>query len=90
VRIVPDFVCETLSESNAAWDLGPKRTGYHLAEVSRYWVLDPQHKVLTAYEWTEGGYRVAGAVTHKSPGVVPPFLEVIVDMAQLFPIEEEP
>jgi Uma2 family endonuclease len=90
VRIVPDFVCETLSESNAAWDLGPKRTGYHLAKVSWYWVLDPQHKVLTAHEWTEGGYRVAGTVTGKAPGALPPFLEVTIDMGQLFPIEEEP
>ncbi len=90
VRIVPDFVCETLSESNAAWDLGPKRTGYHLAKVNWYWVLDPQHKALTANEWTEGGYRVAGTVTYKSPGALPPFLEVTIDMAQLFPIEEEP
>ena len=89
LRVVPDFICETLSPSNASWDLGPKRAGYHRARVQWYWVLDPQHKTLTSHEWTEAGYRVVGAITDKSPGALPPFPEVQIDMAQLFPIDEE-
>jgi Uma2 family endonuclease len=89
VRIVPDFICETLSPSNASWDLGPKRAGYHKANVKWYWVLDPQHKTLTAHEWAQAGYRVMGTVTDKAPGSLPPFDQVLIDMSQLFPLGEE-
>ena len=73
LEVVPDFVCEALSPTNAAWDLGPKRAGYHAAKVGWYWILDPDHKTVTAHEWTPGGYRVAGTVTDKHPGSIPPF-----------------
>jgi Uma2 family endonuclease len=89
VKIVPDWICETLSPSNAGWDLGPKRSGYHKARVHWYWVLDPEHQVLTAYEWESSAYRVAGVVTDKEPGSLAPFDAVRIDMAELFPIGTE-
>jgi Uma2 family endonuclease len=87
VRIRPDWVCEVLSRSTASWDLGSKRDGYAAAEVPWYWVLDPEHRILTAYQLSEGGYRVAGTVTAQAPGNLPPFEAVQFDMTEIFPLD---
>ena len=56
--IVPDWVCEVLSASNAAHDLVKKRRTYHRSRVSHYWILDPEAETLTVYRWTADGYLV--------------------------------
>jgi Uma2 family endonuclease len=87
VKIRPDWVCEVLSRTTASWDLGSKHDGYAAGGVPWYWVLDPEHRVLTAFELFEGGYRLAGTVTAKATGSLPPFEAVRIDMSEVFPIE---
>lgn len=59
VRIRPDWVCEILSPTTAARDLGPKLRGYHQAEVPHYWVVNIEHATLTVYRHGPDGYVVA-------------------------------
>ncbi len=87
VAIVPDFVCEVLSPSNAHWERGPKKTGYERAGVSWYWLLDPAARSLEAYERVEGSYRPAGGIDANGTGRICPFEGVLLDMRQLFPID---
>ena len=43
IRVAPDWVCEVLSPSTAATDLGAKQRHYHAAGVTHYWLIDPYH-----------------------------------------------
>jgi len=87
VRIVPDFICEVLSPSNASWDLGPKRSGYERAGVAWYWILDPRARTLEALELHGAHYVNAGRVTREASGCLPPFEQVLLDMRELFPLD---
>lgn len=86
VRIVPDFVCEVLSPTNAEWDIGPKRAGYERAGVRWYWILDPIDQRLEALELDGGRYVTSGVVTREAPGSLRPFDAVAIDMREVFPI----
>lgn len=89
VPIVPDFVCEVLSPSNARWDLVQKMNGYARAGVPWYWILEPEAQRLNAYELAEGTYRDKGVVTRASPGSLPPFEALRLDLAEVFPLGAE-
>lgn len=86
VPIVPDFVCEVLSPSNARWERGAKRDGYARAGVLHYWLLDPESQVLEAFALSGGGYRLLGTVTRESPGALEPFPALRIDLKEIFPI----
>jgi Uma2 family endonuclease len=87
VRVVPDFVCEVLSSSNARWDRGPKKAGYARGGVLWYWLLDPAERRLEAHQLVGGVYNVIGVVTREAAGCLPPFEDVRFDMRELFPID---
>jgi Uma2 family endonuclease len=53
-RGAPDFVAEILSPSNTAFEMERKFELYRQAGVREYWVLDPEQKILRAYQF-EGG-----------------------------------
>lgn len=59
VRIRPDWVCEILSPTTAARDLGPKLRTYHRCGVPHYWLVDAEHETLTVHRWGPDGYVVA-------------------------------
>ncbi len=47
VTVRPDFICEILSESNAATDQVDKFRVYASSGVPFYWIADPTRKILT-------------------------------------------
>ncbi len=62
IRVVPDWICEILSPSNASDDTIVKMRLYHQSQVGHYWLLDPMACTLTVYRWTPDGYlHVLGA-----------------------------
>ncbi len=89
VPIIPDFACEVLSPSNPHWDLGPKKAGYARAGVPWYWILDPSSPRLTAHELVSGDYRPVGTVTLDASGSLPPFADLVVDLREIFPLQQE-
>jgi Uma2 family endonuclease len=56
--IVPDWVCEVLSESNWRQDWKTKMRLYAQARIPHYWILDPVEQTLTVLHASEGGYLV--------------------------------
>lgn len=52
----PDWICETLSRSNASNDTIRKMWHYHRAEVPHYWILDPDTKSLAVFRNSPEGY----------------------------------
>ena len=55
VEGVPDLVIEVLSTDRAR-DLVLKRSWYHEAGISEYWIIDPVNDSIEALEWSEEGY----------------------------------
>jgi Uma2 family endonuclease len=72
IAMRPDFVCEVLSESNAATDQVDKFRVYASSGVPFYWISDPERKILTVYRLQGGVYAVAlqakqGEIVHAPP-----------------------
>lgn len=53
VHGTPDLVCEVLSDSTAARDLGEKADRYLKNGVKEYWILDPADATMRLW-WNEG------------------------------------
>jgi Uma2 family endonuclease len=51
-RGAPDFIAEILSPSNTAIEMQRKYELYREAGVREYWVLDPENKTLTTYNFS--------------------------------------
>ena len=58
VRIVPAWICEVLSPSNARDDQVTKFEAYRRAQVGHYWIVDPMLETLRVHRWTPDGYLV--------------------------------
>jgi Uma2 family endonuclease len=84
VRVVPDWVCEILSESNERRDTLHKFHGYHRAKVPHYWILDPRTRTLTVHRWTADGYLVALRAGDEETVRAEPFDAVEIRVAALF------
>lgn len=73
IEIVPDWVCEVLSDSTRRKDLGPKRALYARHGVKHLWLVDPAAQVLEAFalvdeRWSLLGTWIGGAtVTGLAP-----------------------
>lgn len=62
IVVIPDWICEIVSASNASTDTLVKMNLYHQARVPHNWLLDPRDETLTVYRHTPEGYlRVTGA-----------------------------
>jgi Uma2 family endonuclease len=71
--IAPDWVCEVLSPSTRAHDLGPKRRVYARAGVKHLWLLDPIAQVLEVFELTGEHWLLAVTLHASGSAAVPPF-----------------
>jgi len=84
VRLRPDFVCEVLSESNAATDQVDKFRIYAASRVGFYWIADPTRKILTVYQLVNDGYAVALQAKHGEVVHAPSFEAVALRVGLLF------
>lgn len=57
--VVPDWVCEALSQSTRDVDLGPKRNIYARDVVSHLRVVDPIARTLQAFELSGGNWALS-------------------------------
>jgi Uma2 family endonuclease len=58
VRIMPDWICEVLSPSNARDDQVTKFDTYRRCKIFHYWIVDPLLETLRVHRWTQDGYLV--------------------------------
>ncbi len=56
ITLRPDWVCETLSRSNASNETILKMWRYHNAGVPHYWIVDPDTQTLAVYRNSAEGY----------------------------------
>lgn len=84
IDVIPDWICEVLSPSNAAHDRVTKRRLYARHRVPYYWLVDPQTRTLEALRlegelWVETGSWGEGDVAR-----VEPFDAIALDVGRLF------
>jgi len=63
IEVIPNWVCEVLSDSTRRKDLGPKRNLYARHGVGHLWLVDPVAQVLEVFALTEGRWTLLGTWT---------------------------
>ena len=74
-----------LSPTSAAHDRVTKRALYAERAAPFYWIIDPEARTLEALRLERGRWVDAGAFDDAAVARVPPFDEVELDVARLFP-----
>jgi Uma2 family endonuclease len=89
ITVVPDWVCEVLSDSTRRYDLRTKRPFYARMGVSWLWVVDPDAWLVTAYRNDGGAWAEAGVWADEKDARIPPFGDVAIDVSQWWLGEDE-
>ncbi len=90
VTEVPEWICEVLSHSTAGVDMGAKRSAYHRAGVSWYWLADPMYRTLTVLRRTEPDYLIVLVANVGERVRAEPFDAVEIDVGAVFDFGDEP
>lgn len=80
----PDWVCEVLSPSTSGRDRGEKRDLYRHHGVSFLWLVDPEARVLEAFELTGESWVLRLAASGDDEVAVPPFDAIKLDLSSLW------
>jgi Uma2 family endonuclease len=87
ITVVPDWICEVVSPSNAGADRVTKRQIYAAAGVRHYWLADPTARTLETFRLDPSAQRWvdAGAFEASERARIAPFEAVELDLARVFP-----
>lgn len=85
ITVVPDWICEIVSPSNAAHDRVTKLALYLEHSVAFYWLVDPAEKTLEAFRRTEGHWVLLGTYGEGARARIAPFEQEELEVARLFP-----
>jgi Uma2 family endonuclease len=89
ITVLPDWICEILSTSNASNDTVKKQRIYHRYRIPHYWILDPQQGTLEVLRWGPDGY-IAVLVAERRERVRPePFAAIEFLVGVLFGDDED-
>lgn len=86
----PDWICEVLSPSTAAYDRDEKRLIYADAGVPHVWHLDPVLKMLEVFELREGKWLLLGVFRDNAAVAASPFAEITFSLGMLWPFDALP
>ena len=84
LEMPPDWVCEILSPATSKLDRGSKRSIYAEAGVLHLWLIDPQERVIEAFQITAGRWLLVGVATGSDQVRLPPFEAVSFSLDALF------
>jgi Uma2 family endonuclease len=87
IDVVPDWICEIVSPSNAADDRVRKRRLYAAHGVPSYWLLDPGARTLEALrlDVTSQAWIEIGSYDSASVERIAPFESLALEVGALFP-----
>ena len=72
----PDWICEVLSPATTSYDRNEKRQLYADFKVSYLWLVDPDTKILEAFELFEQKWRLLATLVEDDQVAIAPFAEV--------------
>ena len=84
VKILPDWVCEVISPTNAKADTVKKLRLYQQVAIGHYWIVDPRDATLTVMRWTPEGYVTRARAERGEMIHAEPFDAVEIDVGTLF------
>ena len=90
ITVVPDWIAEVVSPSNASNDRVRKRRVYARAGVAHYWLLDTAARTLEVLALRDGAWIEVGAYEEGDVVRLPPFEGVEIEVALLFPPRPAP
>jgi Uma2 family endonuclease len=82
---VPTLAIEIVSPSTARIDRGTKLQLYARHRIPYYWIVDPEARSIEAYSLAGGDVQLAGRLAGDDLGSLPPFPELIIAVAALWP-----
>jgi len=82
--IVPDWVCEVLSPSNARYDRRIKFPFYARVGVSYLWVIDPAEKTVEVRKLEGGRWSVLATFAEDEPMRAEPFEGIEIPLGRLW------
>ncbi len=82
--LVPDWVCEVVSPSNAHYDRGDKGQAYAKAGVPWYWIVDTEERTVEVLELVNGRWQIFGVYTDGAVVALPPFGDVTLVVSEIF------
>ncbi len=87
IEVTPDWVCEIVSPSNAAYDRVRKRRLYAEHAVPFFWLVDPAARTLEALRWDPATktWADAGAYDEGAIARIAPFEGIELEVGRLFP-----
>jgi hypothetical protein len=83
----PDWICEVLSPSTRANDVGPKRRIYAEYGVNYLWYIEPLSQTLEVFRRVERQYLLSPAFVGHSKVCAPPFEAITFDLGLLWPFD---
>jgi Uma2 family endonuclease len=81
----PSLVVEVLSPTTRQIDRTVKGQLYARYGVPHYWIVDPDARTIQAFALEGAGYRPAATLGGDLPGALPPFLDLRLDPAAVWP-----
>lgn len=85
IDVRPDWVCEVLSPSHLRRDRVVKADLYQQTGIPHLWLVDPEERLLEAFELRQGAWVRLGAWGDDARVRIPPFDAVELDVGSLFP-----
>lgn len=89
IQVLPDWICEILSPTNASNDTVTKMRLYHQAAVPHYWLIDPLAETLSVYRWTQDGYLHVLSATRDERVQAEPFIAIELQVGVFFGDDEQ-
>lgn len=84
IDVVPDWICEILSPSNARHDRVTKTRLYRDYGVGHYWIADVEVRVLEALTLDAERTWVLTGTCGDETAAIPPFDAIVLDVSRLF------
>ncbi len=81
----PTLVIEVLSPSTIQIDRGVKGQLYAKHRVPYYWIVDPERRTIEAFALSGEGYQPAGRLEGERAAGLPPFPDLQLDPAAVWP-----
>ena len=87
IRVVPDWVCESLSPTTRQWDLRTKKPFYARVGVQWLWLVDVDERLFTVHRNVEGKWLEEAVYGENSTeAAADPFSEVKIDLASIWAV----
>ena len=83
--LAPDWVCEVLSPSTRALDLGGKKVAYARERVVYLWLVDPDARSLEAFMLRGTEWVLTDKLFNDAPVSLPPFEAISFNLGDLWP-----